>query len=270
MKNFSGHVALITGAASGIGRELAKQLAVAGCDLALADIDEAGLRDTQQQIENKRAKVSIHKVDIAREQEVRSLIDDVVVIHHRISILINNAGVSISSPFEKVSVDDYRRLIDTNFWGAIYTCKYALPFLRKERAASIVNVLSNFAILGFPNKTAYCSSKGALLGFSNALYTELYDTNVKVCLVIPPAVDTNLLRSGLASDDSAKQKEVDFIARNGMPVEKVARKIIAGVTNRHFRITIGMQMRVIDCLCRWFPTATHVLLARNKSRFGFL
>lgn len=270
MKKLDEQVAIVTGAASGIGRELARQLSVAVCHLALADIDEAGLKSLQQELSGKPTTISLHKVDVAEEQAVKNMVDDVVRTHRRISILINNAGVSVNAPFEKVSFDDYERLMGTNFWGAVYLCRYTLPFLKEEQEACIVNVLSDFALLGFPNKTTYCSSKAALLGFSNALYTELYETSVRVSIAIPPAVDTNLVRNGVAYDEMKKQREAEFVARNGMPVEKVARKIIAGMAKGNFRIRIGLTVRVLDVMCRWFPTVTHTLVARNKSRFGFL
>src|SRR2546423_2541545 len=249
MKNLADQVAILTGAASGIGRELARQLAVAGCHLALADVDETGLKSLRQELNGKLSTISLHNADIADEQAVRSMIDEVVRAHRRISILINNAGVSISAPFEKVNFDDYVRLMGTNFWGAVYLCRYTLPFLKEEREAHIVNVLSDFALLGFPNKTAYCSSKAAFLGFSNALYTELYQTCVRVSIAIPPAVDTNLVRREVAYDEMKKQREAEFIARNGMPVERVARKIIAGMMRGKYRIRIGLTVRVLDAMC---------------------
>lgn len=270
MKNLANQVAVVTGAASGIGRELARQLAGAGCHLALADIDETGLKSLRQELNGKPSTISLHNADIADEQAVRSMIDEIVRTHGRISVLINNAGVSISAPFEKVNSDDYAWLVGTNFWGAIYLCRHALPFLRQERETHIVNVLSNFALLGFPNKTTYCSSKAALLGFSNALYTELYETGVRVSIAILPAIDTNLVRHGVADDELKKQREAEFLARNGMPVEVVARKIIAGMMRGDFRIRIGLMVWVLDVACRWFPTMTHILVARNKSRIGFL
>ena len=270
MKKVNDQVAIVTGAASGIGREIARQLAVAGCHLALADIDETGLQSLRQELNGKLSIISLHNADVAEEQGVKSMVADVVRTHRRISILINNAGVSTSAPLDKVSFDDYERLMGTNFWGAVYLCRYTLPFLREEREAHIVNVLSDFALLGFPNKTAYCSSKAALLGFSNALYTELHETGVRISIVIPPAVDTNLVRSGVAYDEMQKQREMEFVARNGVPVEKVARKIIAGMMRGSYRIRIGLTVRTLDVMCRWFPTLTHTLVARNKSRIGFL
>src|SRR5438552_4916577 len=170
MRTLANHVAIVTGAASGIGRELAIQMSAAGCHLALADVDEEGLESLRKDLEGISSTISLHAVDIANELAVKHMIEEVVRKHKRISIVINNAGVSISGPFEKIKVEDFKRLFDTNFWGAVHLCDQILPFLRAEPEARIVNILSTFALLGFPSKTAYCSSKAALLGLSNALY----------------------------------------------------------------------------------------------------
>src|SRR5437868_9691312 len=205
MRALAKQVAIVTGAANGIGRELAKQLSAAGCHLALADIDEAGLKSLKEDLNRRSSTISVHAIDVAREDSVKALVEDVVSIHQRISIVINNAGVSISAPFEKVKVEDFERLFATNFWGAIHLCRHSLRFLKAEPEARIVNVLSAFALLGVPSKTAYCSSKAALLGFSNSLYAELFDTGVRVAVAFPPAVDTNLVRKGMAYDEDQKR-----------------------------------------------------------------
>lgn len=172
MKGLADQVAIVTGAASGIGRELAKQLSASGCHLALLDIDETALKSLWHELDSKRSAISIHRIDIANEDAVNQIVDEAIRIHGRISILINNAAISMSAPFQEVWFEDFRRVIATNLWGAIYLCRYTLPFLSQEKEALIVNVLSGFASLGFPNKTAYCTSKAALLSFSKALYTE--------------------------------------------------------------------------------------------------
>ena len=270
MNELDDHVAIVTGAANGIGRGIARSLSAAGCRLALVDIDEPGLKSLWQELAGRSSTISIHAVDIAEERAVKVLIDDVVRTHNRISILINNAAISMIAPFEETNFRNYERLMATNFWAAIYLCRYSLPFLREERDARIVNVLSSFALLGFPNKAAYCSSKAALLGFSNALYTELHGTSVRVSVAIPPPVDTNLIRHALAYDQSKKHREVEFVARHGMPVERVAQKIIKDMMRGSYRIRIGPRAQMIDTLCRWFPTLTHTLLARNRTRIDFV
>ena len=132
MNELDDHVAIVTGAANGIGRCIARSLSAAGCRLALVDIDEPGLKSLWQELAGRSSTISIHAVDIAEERAVKVLIDDVVRTHNRISILINNAAISMSAPFEETNFRNYERLMATNFWGAIYLCRYALPFLREE------------------------------------------------------------------------------------------------------------------------------------------
>jgi len=111
---------VVTGAGSGIGRALAQQLAAAGSALALADIDEAGLLETAQSLEKKRALVTRHMLDVADEAGVRSFAEDVAGRHGRVTLLINNAGVSLHGDFEEISLDDFRWLMNINFWGTVY------------------------------------------------------------------------------------------------------------------------------------------------------
>src|SRR6266851_2956933 len=135
MSFLSTGVAVVTGAGSGIGRALAEQLAAAGSALALADIDVTGLLQTAQSLEKKGALVTTHVVDVADEAGVRSFAEDVSKRHGRVTLLINNAGVSLHGDFEEISLDDFRWLMNINFWGTVYGANYFLPVLKRERRA---------------------------------------------------------------------------------------------------------------------------------------
>lgn len=211
--NLANHVAIVTGAA-GIGREIARQLLDAGAGVALADIDGAGLRDLERELACRAAKISVHTSDVGDEDAVKQMVKDVARRHGRISIVINNAPITIAAPFETVAQKDYDRVMRTNFSGALYVCRHMLPLLKVEREARLVNVASDFATLGFPNKTAYCASKAALVAFSYALYTELFETNVRVSIAIPPAVDTNLVRRGGATTAMFQRLTRSFLIRD--------------------------------------------------------
>ncbi len=140
MSFLSDAMAVVTGAGSGIGRALAQQLAAAGSALALADVDEAGLLQTAQSLEKKSALVTTHVVDVADEAAVRSFAEDANKRHGRVTLLINNAGVALHGDFEEVSLDDFRLLMNINFWGTVYGVKFFLPVLKRERRAHIVNI----------------------------------------------------------------------------------------------------------------------------------
>src|SRR5713226_8667316 len=183
MSFLSDGVAVVTGAGSGIGRALAQQLAAAGSALALADVDEAGLLQTAQSLEKKSALVSTHLVDVADEAGVRSFAEEVSNRHGRVTLLINNAGIALHGDFEEVSLDDFRLLMNINFWGTVYGVTYFFPVLKREKRAHIVNISSIFGVIAPAGQCAYAASKFAVRGFTDALRHELEGSNVGVSCV---------------------------------------------------------------------------------------
>src|SRR5215472_9674252 len=165
MSFVSNGVAVVTGAGSGIGRALAQQLAAAGSALAIADIDEAGLRQTAQSLAKSAALVSTHVADVAKEENVKAFAAEVHARHGRVTLLINNAGVALHGDFEEVSLDDFRWLMNINFWGTVYGVKYFLPMLKREPQAHIVNVSRVFGIIAPAGQVPYAASKFAVRGF---------------------------------------------------------------------------------------------------------
>jgi butyryl-CoA dehydrogenase len=145
MSFLSSGVGVVTGAGSGIGRALAQQLAAVGSALAIADVDEVGLLQTAESLEKKSALVTTHVVDVADEKAVQSFAEDVSRRHGRVTLLINNAGVALEGKFEEISLDDFRWLMNINFWGIVYGVKYFLPMLkqRSRRTSSTCRVFSD-------------------------------------------------------------------------------------------------------------------------------
>src|SRR5437879_747533 len=133
-------------------RALAQQLAAAGSALGLADIDEAGLLQTAQSLEKKGALVTTHVADVAKEEVVRSFAEDVGKKHGRVTLLINNAGVALEGTFEEISLDDFRWLMNINFWGTVYGVKHFLPILKREERSHIVNLSSVFGLIAPPGQ----------------------------------------------------------------------------------------------------------------------
>lgn len=270
MNSVKNKTVVITGSANGLGRVLAIEFYRLGYDMALIDIDGAGLQALQQEIHSQDQRVSTHQLDISIEQDVIDCHADIVCIHPRIEILINNAGISISQPFEMLRMEDFQKLFATNFWGTIYCTKHFLPELKKQGNGKLVNIISNFALMGFPGKTAYASSKGAMMGFTNALKTELAGTSVNVSLVIPPPLDTGLVVNGKHIDNIKKEREAAFMKEKGMPLAKAAKSIVARIERGHFRIVIGRRTYWTDVVSRLFPTAVHKLIGKQKDKIDFI
>ena len=270
MISLKNKVVIITGSANGLGKALAKEFYLQGCHLALLDIDIAGLQEIKSGVENKIQRITIHKTDISKELEIETTLKEIINQHKHIDILVNNAGISISQPFDQVDLVNYKQLFEINFWGTIYCSRYFLSELKKQSDSRLVNIISDFALMGFPGKTAYGSSKSAIMGFTNSLKTEMANTTVKVSLVIPPPLDTELVKNSKHVNESKKEKEVNFLKKNSMPIEKAARKIIVGIKKGKYRIVVGRMMFWIDLASRLFPTTVHNIISHNKKRIGFV
>jgi NAD(P)-dependent dehydrogenase (short-subunit alcohol dehydrogenase family) len=261
---------VVTGAGSGIGRALAVRLAAAGSAVALADVDEMGLMEIAASISGKRAAITTHVVDVADEAAVRGFAEDVSARHGRVSLLINNGGVSLFGTFEEVSLEDFRWLMGINLWGAIYGVRYFLPILRRERRAHVVNLSSLFGLIAPPGQMAYSTSKFAVRGFTEALRHELAGSSVGVSCVYPAGVRTAIARKGrvgagaAAGTREAGVAALDRVAR--ISPEEAAGRILLGVERGEGRILIGGAARRIDWLQRLRPGNYWKTLAKRYER----
>ena len=178
MTAISGSAAAVTGAASGIGRALALELAARGCDLALADRDEAGLQTVAAEIAKRRQrrKVTTHRVDVGEPGQIAGFRAgrDAAPIPS-LNIVINNAGVALLGQFSEIDQAQMDWLFNINFWGVVHATRAFLPHLAGQREAHIVNLSSIFGIIAPPGQTAYCAAKFAVRGFSESLRHELAD-----------------------------------------------------------------------------------------------
>jgi short-subunit dehydrogenase len=262
-----GKVVVITGAANGLGKALAIEYYNQGYHLALIDIDKEGLQQLHEEL-GLNSHVSIHLADVADEQQIQLAKEAILQYHERVDLLINNAGISISVKFEQMNLTDFRRLWDVNFWGTVNCSKHFLPELRQQPQAQIVNIISMFAFMGFPGKTAYGASKAAIVGFSEALRTELMKTNIKVSLVIPPPLHTNIVMNGVHIDDDKRAKEDMFLQKNGMPLDVAAQKIVQQVKKGKRCITIDLKTRLAVWMSKIFPSMMQYFVNKSSKDLG--
>ena len=255
----SGGVAVVTGAGSGIGRALAQQLAEQDSALALADIDEAGLTGTAQSVGTKKALVTATVVDVADESSVCAFAEEVGRRHGRVTLLVNNAGVALHGKFEEISLEDFRWLMNINFWGTVYGVKYFLPMLKREERSHIVNLSSVFGMIAPPGQPAYSASKFAVRGFTECLRHELAGTAVGVSCVHPGGIRTAIARRARMGAHAAGTWREENIAQferlARTSPEQAARRILRGVERNEPRILIGTDAYQIDILQRLRPAS---------------
>jgi short-subunit dehydrogenase len=267
MAFLSGGIAVVTGAGSGIGRALAKQLSAAGCGLALADIDEKSLVETAGMLRGKAAAVSTHVLDVADEAGVSAFAEDVNSRHGGVTLLINNAGVALHGTFEELSLDDLRWLMGINFWGTVYGVTYFLPMLKRQPRAHIVNLSSVFGIVAPAGQTAYAASKFAVRGFTEALRHELEGGTVFVSCVHPGGIRTPIAERGRLGTNAPKTRKNESVLRLAQLAktspEDAAARILRGVERREPRILIGLDARQIDIMQRLRPATYWKSLSRR-------
>lgn len=259
MKDFRGRVAAITGAASGIGRALAVDLAREGCHLALSDIDEAGLAETVIRCEGRGVKVTSSIVDVADREAVEAWAEDVVEEHGTVNLVFNNAGVALGASIEAVSYEDFEWLMDIDFWGVVHGTKAFLPHLRRADAGHVVNLSSVFGLFAVPSQSAYNAAKFAVRGFTDALRMELEieGANVSATTVHPGGIKTNIARSAridpsvaAVGGGDAGSATAEFEKLFMTSPEKASRQILTAVRRNRRRALIGPDAKALDLLSR--------------------
>jgi short-subunit dehydrogenase len=278
MTEIRGAAAAVTGAASGIGRALALELAARGCDLALADRDEAGLQAVAAEIAALARKVSLHRVDVADPGQIQAFAQAAIAAHPSLNIVINNAGVALMGAFDEIDQAQMDWLMNINFWGVVHATRAFLPHLAQRKEAHIVNLSSIFGIIAPPGQTAYAAAKFAVRGFSESLRHELQmaDSPIRLSVVHPGGVATNIARNsrmGTGVTDNARRSEsierFDNAART-TPAE-AALRIIAGIESNEPRILIGFDAKFTDLLQRLRPGTYWKTLRRifeKRARLG--
>ena len=265
-------VVAITGAGSGIGRALAIQCSKLGAKLALSDISESQLNETQALIlkESSQAKVLCTVVNVADKQQLLNWAQQAKDHYGEINVVINDAGVALAASVEATEHEDFQWLMDINFWGVVNGTKAFLPFLKEAGWGHVVNISSLFGLVSIPNQSAYNAAKFAVRGFSESLRIEMLLSNksVQVSCVHPGGIKTNIANAGRfknqvgtqTSPEKQKKEFNDHLART--TAIEAANIIIKGINKNKPRILVGADAKLMDIIQRFIPSGYQGLIAR--------
>jgi short-subunit dehydrogenase len=261
----AGKTIAITGGGNGIGRELTLNLLGRGARVAAIDISEAGLAETAALAGDRADRVSQHVANITDREAVEALPAAIIQAHGQVDGLINCAG--IIQPFVKVNDLDYasiERVMNVNFWGLLYMTKTFLPHLLERPAAHIVNISSMGGFLPVPGQSIYGASKAAVKLLTEALHSELTETNVSVTVVFPGAIATDISKHSGVSAQTAEEAQASGASKIKMTLPSDAAQIIADAMERDaYRVTVGKDATMMDRLSRLMPERAAALIYKQ-------
>ncbi|WP_227675774.1 SDR family NAD(P)-dependent oxidoreductase [Psychrobacter piscatorii] len=282
MPYYQNHVAAITGAGSGMGRELALHLAKMGCHVALSDINPEQLAQTKDLLVGYEVKVTLTVLDVSDNQAMQAWADSVMSDHGKVNFIFNNAGVAFSSTIEGASIEELEWVMDINFWGVVYGTKAFLPLIKNSVKQSevtsdnqhdqprqfkeqghIINISSLFGLTAQPSYSAYNASKFAVRGFTESLRQEL---NIQKCgvsatCIHPGGIKTNIANSargnnststvGMPTGDKAIRS---FNKLLKFDASEAAWIILHAAATNQQRCLIGNDAKMVDAIQRVFPS----------------
>jgi dehydrogenase/reductase SDR family protein 7B len=251
MLSFKDKVVIVTGATSGIGLALVKAFAKEGAIVCYTGRSESKLMKAAEEINN----LTLHQypilADVSSEEDNKTMAEKVIHRYGKIDILVNNAGISMRAMFEDLSMDVFRRVMDTNFYGAVYATRYCLPEIIKNKGA-VVAISSINGYRGTPARTAYSASKFALNGFMESLRTEVMHRGVQTLVVCPGFTESNI-RVGALNAQGKAQGESPRNESKMMSSEEVAESTLNALRNNKREIVLTAQGKLAVFLNKLMP-----------------
>ena len=270
MTNVKGKVAVVTGAASGIGRALACELARRGATLAISDVDEVGLAETARQVRTIGAKVHEQRLDVTDRAAVLTYADVVAAEFGAVNMIFNTAGIAFTGDIADMSFEQIERVMDVDFWGVVNGTKAFLPYLIASGDGHVVNISSLFGLLSVPSQGAYNAAKFAVRGFTEALRQEMIVAGhpVNVTCVHPGGIQTAIARNAGAVDGQDPGALAEFFDKKlaKTSADSAARVILRAVAFNAPRSVVGFDAKFLDLVVRLLGSRYQRLGALGKKK----
>jgi NAD(P)-dependent dehydrogenase (short-subunit alcohol dehydrogenase family) len=246
--------AVITGGGSGLGRALALDIAGRGGQVVVADIDEVGATETAHQVERAGGEAHVVRCDVGDAAEVDQLAEKARALLGEIDFLANNAGVSVSGPFEQITRADWEWIVDINLWGVVNGCRAFLPAMKARGHGRVLNVASLAGLVSTPKMAPYNLTKASVVALSETLYGEYRQHGVHVGVLCPAFFVTRILESGRGLvPPQVREKVEELMRRSPLQAPDVARMAVDGMLRGQLYIVPMREGRMLWRLQRLWP-----------------
>ncbi len=263
-RDFKNKVVIITGASSGIGKACTYELARQGATIVLASRRENELIKIETKLKKEGCDILSVKTDVRKIDDCERLINRTVQEYGRIDVLINNAGISMRANFNDLDLSVIKELMDTNFYGAVYCTKFALPYLIKQKG-SLIGISSITGLTPLPGRTGYAASKHAMDGFLNTLRLENIKKGLHVLIVHPGFTSSNIRMAALTKNGKP-QRETPRDEERMMSSEKVAQTIAKATLKRENNLILTREGKLVVWLHKNFPNLTDRIIMYEMSK----
>ena len=263
--NFAGTIAVVAGGGTGMGRELVRQLAIAGADVAFCDIAPDTMAETAAIVADQapNSRIVTHQVDVSSEADLEAFRDAILAGFEtdHVNLVFNNAGVTVGSNFDGMSEQDWDWVMNINLNGVVKASRVFLPLLKDRPEAALINTSSIFGMIAVAGQSVYHATKFGVRGFTESLAKEFKDTSVQVQCVHPGHIGTNIVANsrfteddaGFLGDDFNKDEMAEMFRTKGMHPSRAAEIILNGVKRNKRRIFVGLDAKLMDLAQRITP-----------------
>jgi NAD(P)-dependent dehydrogenase (short-subunit alcohol dehydrogenase family) len=262
MQDFAGKVAVVTGAASGIGLALSRALARAGAHVVLTDVDAARVAEAAAHIVAEGGAARAERVDVTDAAAVHAVMQSVVVREGRIDYVFNNAGLGLGGEVREMDALHWERIVAVNLWGVIHGVQAAYPLLVRQRSGHLVNIASAAGLLPLPLGVAYAMTKHAVVGLSLSLRQEAEALGVRVTVVCPGFVQTEIFASAILGGPTVRWM-VGRMPIQLYPVDLAAQRILAGVARNRAKVVFPLHAHVLVWTSRFAPWLMNLFMQRT-------